>query len=81
MPKERLMDNNDKMVDLNENNNGNHDLTNNQGVGAPCENGFAGKYPCKGIDLLAHINLSTFESYSGNILGVGPIPILKKNMC
>ena len=64
--KERLMDNNDKMVDLNENNNGNHDLTNNQGVRASCENGYAGKYPCKGIDLLAHINLSTFESYSGN---------------
>ena len=35
--KERLMDNNDKMVDLNENNNGNHDLTNNQGVGVSCE--------------------------------------------
>ena len=33
--KERLMDNNDKTVDLNNNNNGNHDLTNNQGSWSP----------------------------------------------
>lgn len=32
----------------------------------PCENGFAGKYPCKGYDLLAHLDLSSFEAKAGN---------------
>lgn len=32
----------------------------------PCENGFAGIYPCKGYDLLAHINLYSFEATQGN---------------
>ena len=35
-------------------------------VGTPCVNGFAGKYPCKGYDLLAHIDLATFDSNDGN---------------
>ena len=33
---------------------------------APCEDGFAGDYPCKGYDLIAHISLSDFESERGN---------------
>jgi choice-of-anchor B domain-containing protein len=35
-------------------------------VGTPCVNGFAGKYPCKGYDLLAHIDLATFDCNHGN---------------
>jgi choice-of-anchor B domain-containing protein len=31
-----------------------------------CEDSFGGKYPCKGFDLLAHINLSSFEAKNGN---------------
>ncbi len=31
----------------------------------PCENGFAGEYPCDGYDLMSHIPLSTLDS-SGN---------------
>ena len=34
--------------------------------GTPCLDGFAGKYPCGGYDLLAHINLTTFDSDDGN---------------
>ena len=34
--------------------------------GTPCIDGFAGKYPCIGYDLLAHINLATFDSDYGN---------------
>ena len=33
---------------------------------APCEDGFAGKYPCKGYDLIAHLSLTDFESERGN---------------
>ena len=32
----------------------------------PCVEGFAGKYPCNGYDLLAHLDLSKFDSYQGN---------------
>ena len=32
----------------------------------PCVDGFAGKYPCNGYDLLAHLDLSKFDSYQGN---------------
>ena len=64
--KESLTDSNKKTVDPNTSINGNPNLTNNQGFGNPCENGYAGKYPCKGFDLLAHIDLSTFKSDSGN---------------
>lgn len=32
----------------------------------PCENGFAGPYPCDGIDLQAHIGLNTLTSDRGN---------------
>lgn len=32
----------------------------------PCENGFAGPYPCDGIDLQAHIDLNTLTSDRGN---------------
>ena len=47
-------------------NNGNDNGTDNQKMGTPCIDGFAGKYPCKGYDLLAHIDLSTFGSGQGN---------------
>lgn len=40
--------------------------TDSQKIGTPCENGLAGKYPCKGYDLLAHIGFSTFGSAEGN---------------
>ena len=33
---------------------------------SPCENGMAGKYPCKDYDLMAHISLSIFNAVSGN---------------
>ena len=32
----------------------------------PCENGFAGQYPCKGYDLLLHLPLSEFNTPGGN---------------
>ena len=32
----------------------------------PCENGFAGPYPCKDYDLLLHIPLADFSSVEGN---------------
>ncbi|WP_347373433.1 choice-of-anchor B family protein [Aequorivita sp. Q41] len=32
----------------------------------PCENGMAGPYPCKGMDLLSNIGLNTFTSDRGN---------------
>ncbi|HLU50593.1 MAG TPA: choice-of-anchor B family protein [Flavobacteriaceae bacterium] len=32
----------------------------------PCENGFAGSYPCDGYDLLAHFNLNVLNASSGN---------------
>ena len=32
----------------------------------PCENGFAGDYPCLGYDLYAHIGLSVFDSKEAN---------------
>ena len=35
-------------------------------LGTPCLDGFAGKYPCKGYNLLAHVDLATFESSDGN---------------
>ena len=47
-------------------NNGNDNGTDNQKMGTPCIDGFAGKYPCKGYDLLAHIDLSTLGSGQGN---------------
>ena len=40
--------------------------TDSQKIGTPCENGLAGKYPCKGYDLLAHIKLSLFAAEEGN---------------
>jgi choice-of-anchor B domain-containing protein len=40
--------------------------TDSQKIGTPCENGLAGKYPCKGYDLLAHIELSLFAAEEGN---------------
>ncbi len=33
---------------------------------APCNNGMAGKYPCKGYDLLAHVDLKEMGSSEGN---------------
>lgn len=47
-------------------NNGNDNGTDNQKMGTPCVDGFAGKYPCKGYDLLVHIDLSTLGSGQGN---------------
>ena len=47
-------------------NNGNDNGTDNQKMGTPCIVGFAGKYPCKGYDLLAHIDLFTLGSGQGN---------------
>lgn len=32
----------------------------------PCENGFAGEYPCNGYDLLGHFDLSEFGAQSAN---------------
>lgn len=32
----------------------------------PCENGFAGPYPCNGYDLQAHLDLNTLDAGSGN---------------
>jgi len=32
----------------------------------PCNNGFAGQYPCNGLDLLSHIPLATFGATRGN---------------
>lgn len=32
----------------------------------PCEDGFAGIYPCQGFDLLAHFSLSQLNASSGN---------------
>jgi len=32
----------------------------------PCVNGFAGTFPCKGYDLLAHINLPSLEGNEGS---------------
>jgi choice-of-anchor B domain-containing protein len=40
--------------------------TDSQKIRTPCENGLAGKYPCKGYDLLAHIELSLFAAEEGN---------------
>ena len=40
--------------------------TDSQKIPTPCENGLAGKYPCKGYDLLAHIELSLFAAEEGN---------------
>ena len=40
--------------------------TDSQKISTPCENGLAGKYPCKGYDLLAHIELSLFAAEEGN---------------
>lgn len=33
--------------------------TNTQQTGTPCNNGFAGPYPCNGFDLLSHVPVST----------------------
>lgn len=32
----------------------------------PCENGFAGRYPCSGFDLYSHIDLEMFDSLDHN---------------
>ncbi len=46
--------------------NGRDNDQDNEQIGTPCKNGYAGKYPCKGYDLLAHIDLYSFESTNGN---------------
>ena len=50
---------------------GSNDTENSTGTkpskySTPCIDGFAGKYPCNGYDLLAHLDLSKFDSYQGN---------------
>ena len=32
----------------------------------PCDNGFAGSYPCDGFDLLSHFPLRTFNTSGAN---------------
>jgi len=32
----------------------------------PCQNGFAGNYPCKDYDLMSHISLATMNASTGN---------------
>lgn len=44
----------------------NNDIVDNENVLAACSNGFAGVYPCKGYDLIAHMPLSTFDAVEGN---------------
>lgn len=46
-------------------NNSNNNLNNNSGL-IPCENGFAGDYPCNGIDLVSRISLSDMGATDGN---------------
>ena len=59
--------NNDQLIDPNGSvDNGRDNDQDNEEIGTPCKNGYAGKYPCKGYDLLAQINLSSFESNGGN---------------
>lgn len=64
--KESIVDDNDRKVDTNIPNNGNTNASGNGVDKTPCENGYAGKYPCKGFDLMSHIDLSTFKSMEGN---------------
>ena len=50
---------------------GSNDTENSSGTtsskySTPCVDGFAGKFPCNGYDLLAHMDLSKFDSYQGN---------------
>jgi choice-of-anchor B domain-containing protein len=32
----------------------------------PCDNGFAGQYPCNGIDLISHLDLDVLDANEGN---------------
>ena len=47
-------------------NKGRDNVQDNNQIGTPCRNGYAGKNPCNGYDLLAHIDLYSFESTNGN---------------
>ncbi len=38
----------------------------NSSVAAPCENGMAGIYPCKGFDLVGNIDLDEMDAQKGN---------------
>ncbi|XLS29373.1 choice-of-anchor B family protein [Flavobacteriaceae bacterium M23B6Z8] len=44
----------------------NFDTSNPEASAAPCENGFAGQYPCNGYDLVAQMPLSVFGANSAN---------------
>ena len=44
----------------------NNNLNDNSNVLAPCQNGFAGIYPCNDYDLMGHFPLSTFGGNAGN---------------
>jgi len=59
--------NNDQLIDPTGSvNKGRDNVHNNKQIGTPCRNGYAGKNPCNGYDLLAHIDLYSFESTNGN---------------
>ncbi len=38
----------------------------------PCENGFAGEYPCNGIDLLSHVPITTLANENNSVNGSPP---------
>ncbi|MFD1616124.1 choice-of-anchor B family protein [Gelatiniphilus marinus] len=42
------------------------DFVNSKDPAAICENGFAGIYPCKDYDLMAHLPINTFNALEGN---------------
>ena len=59
--------NNDQLIDLTGSvNKGRDNVQDNKQIGTPCRNGYAGKNPCNGYDLLAQIDLYSFESTNGN---------------
>ena len=61
-------------------NKGRDNVQDNKQIGTPCRNGYAGKYPCNGYDLLAHIDLYYLESTNGNDSWGWTDPDTKKNM-
>lgn len=66
--KESISENDDANTDASteQNQSGNNTSGSSNESDLPCVNGFAGKFPCKGYDLLAHINLPSLEANQGN---------------